>query len=157
MKPGASFGILWAALCAAVVSTWVELLLWWLHGDDAVRNLYRDARLTAAIVMGRRVLGPPAGFEPLVMGMATLVHLFLSLAYTAVLAVAIHRLSLRPALLVGAVFGLLLYGVNLYGFTEIFPWFVPVRGAITLAAHLAFGITAAAAYRLAGWSTRRRL
>ncbi|KWI73990.1 hypothetical protein [Burkholderia ubonensis] len=152
MKPGASFGILWAALCAAVGSTWVELLLWWLHGDDAVRNLYRDARLTAAIVMGRRVLGPPAGFEPLVMGMATLVHFALSLAYTAVLAVAIHRLSL----LVGAVFGLLLYGINLYGFTEIFPWFVPVRGAITLAAHLAFGITAAATYRLAGWSTRRR-
>ena len=72
-------------------------------------------------------------------------HLVLSLVYAAVLAKVIRNLSLAASLFVGGAFGLILYGVNLYAFTAIFPWFIPVRGAITLVAHLVFGITAAAA------------
>ncbi|MDR8103056.1 hypothetical protein [Burkholderia cenocepacia] len=149
MKRASVVPMLWAAFGAAVGSTVIELLLWAIAGDDAVRNLLRDARLTAAIVMGPRVLGAPGGFDPLVMGVATLVHAVLSVAYAAVLVRVIRRLSLGPALLAGGVFGLLLYGVNLYGFTALFPWFIPVRGAITLIAHLMFGITAAAVYCVA--------
>nr|WP_322089533.1 sodium:proline symporter [Burkholderia sp. BCC1999] len=141
--------MLWAAFGAALGSTVIELLLWAIVGDDAVRNLLRDARLTAAIVMGRSVLGSPGGFDPLVMGVATLVHAALSLAYAAVLARLVHEWSLRATLLAGGAFGLILYGVNLYAFTAIFPWFIPVRGAITLVAHLVFGVTAAAVYRVA--------
>lgn len=139
--------ILWAAFGAAVASTVVELLLWWIVGDDAVRNLLRDARLAAAIVMGRRVLASPAGFDPLVMGVATVVHFSLSIAYTAVLAKWVRSMSFRSALVAGGAFGLALYGINLHAFTAIFPWFIPVRGVITLVAHLGFGITAAAIYR----------
>ncbi|OED11305.1 sodium:proline symporter [Burkholderia sp. A2] len=149
MKQARVVSILWAAFGAAVGSTVVELLLWAIAGDDAVQNLFRDARLTAAIVMGRSVLGAPGGFDPLVMGVATLVHAMLSLAYAAVLARLVHGLSCVAALFAGGAFGLLLYGVNLYGFTAIFPWFIPVRGAITLIAHLIFGITAAAVYYVA--------
>ncbi len=138
--------MLWAAFGAAVGSTVIELLLWAIAGDDAVRNLLRDARLTAAIVTGRGVLGSSGGFDPLVMGVATLVHAALSLVYAAVLARLVHGLSRRATLLAGGAFGLVLYGVNLYAFTAIFPWFIPVRGAITLIAHLVFGITAAAVY-----------
>ncbi|AXF25999.1 sodium:proline symporter [Burkholderia pyrrocinia] len=144
MKRASLVPILWAAFGAALGSTLIELPLWWLAGDDAIRNLFRDARLTAAIVMGRRVLGASAGFDPLVMGGATLVHFALSLAYAAVLAKVVRGMSLGAALLAGGAFGLILYGVNLYAFTAIFPWFIPVRGAITLVAHLGFGITAAA-------------
>lgn len=146
MKQARVVSILWAAFGAAVGSTVVELLLWAIAGDDAVQNLFRDARLTAAIVMGRSVLGASRGFDPLVTGVATLVHAMLSLAYAAVLARLVHGLSCVAALFAGGAFGLLLYGVNLYGFTAIFPWFIPVRGAITLIAHLIFGITAAAVY-----------
>ncbi|HEF5872427.1 TPA: sodium:proline symporter [Burkholderia cenocepacia] len=146
MKRASVVPILWAAFGAAVGSTVIEWLLWAIVGDDAVRNLLRDARLTAAIVMGRSVLGASGGFDPLVMGVATLVHAALSLVYAVVLARLVHGLSLVAALFAGGAFGLLLYGVNLYGFTTIFPWFIPVRGAITLIAHLIFGITAAAAY-----------
>ncbi|WP_425129566.1 sodium:proline symporter [Burkholderia stabilis] len=148
LKQSSLVPVLWAAFGAAVVSTVVELLLWAIAGDDTIGNLFRDARLTAAIVMGRRVLGSSAGFDPLVMGVATLVHGVLSLAYAAVLAKLIGNLSRGVALLAGGAFGLILYGVNLYAFTAIFPWFVPVRGAITLVAHLAFGITAAATFHL---------
>ncbi|MBN3795371.1 sodium:proline symporter [Burkholderia sp. Ac-20392] len=149
MKRAGFVPVLWAAFGAAAGSTVVELLLWPIVGDDAIGNLLRDSRLTAAIVMGRGVLGASVGFDPLVMAVATLVHLALSLTYAAVLAKAIRNLSRAAALVAGGAFGLILYGVNLYAFTAIFPWFIPVRGAITLVAHLVFGITAAAAYRFA--------
>lgn len=140
--------ILWAAFGAAVGSTVIELLLWSIAGDDAIRNLFRDARLTAAIVMGRSVLGPSAGFDPIVMGVATLVHAALSLAYAAVLVKVVRNMSLGAKLVAGGAFGLILYGVNLHAFTAIFPWFIQVRGAITLVAHLVFGVTAAAVYHV---------
>ncbi|WP_321791294.1 sodium:proline symporter [Burkholderia pyrrocinia] len=149
MKQTSPVPILWAAFGAAVGSTVIELLLWSIAGEDAIRNLFRDARLTAAIVMGRGVFGSSAGFDPLVMGVATLVHAALSLAYAAVLAKVVRNMSLGSALVAGGAFGLILYGVNLYAFTAIFPWFIAVRGVITLVAHLVFGITAAAVYRLA--------
>lgn len=147
--------ILWAAFGAAVGSTVIELLLWSIAGDDAIRNLFRDARLTAAIVMGRSVLGPSAGFDPIVMGVATLVHAALSLAYAAVLAKVVRNMSPGAALLAGGAFGLILYGINLHAFTAIFPWFIPVRGAITLVAHLVFGVTAAAVFHVVERSVRR--
>lgn len=149
MKRAGVAPVLWAAFGAAAGSTVVELLLWPIVGDDAIGNLLRDTRLTAAIVMGRGVRGACAGFDPLVMAVATLVHLVLSLVYAVVLAKGIRDLSLAASLLAGGAFGLILYGVNLYALTAIFPWFIPVRGAITLVAHLVFGITAAAAYRSA--------
>ncbi|WP_175781536.1 sodium:proline symporter [Burkholderia anthina] len=146
MKQNDSVPILWAAFGAALSSTVIELLLWSLAGDDPFYNLLRDARLTAAIVMGRAVLGTSAGFDPSIMGVATLVHAALSLAYTAVLVMLVRNLSRGAALLAGGVFGIVLYGVNLHAFTAIFPWFVPVRGAITLVAHVVFGVTAAGVY-----------
>lgn len=150
MKQSGPIRIIWAAFGAAIASTLAELLLWWIRDENAIRNLFRDARLAAAIVMGRGVLGPHTGFDPLVMGAATLVHFSLSLAYTTVLTMAVRSLSLRSALLAGTVFGLILYGINMHGLTTIFPWFIPVRGVVTLVAHLVFGITAAAIYKIAG-------
>ncbi|WP_175693276.1 sodium:proline symporter [Burkholderia ambifaria] len=154
MKRNGLVPILWAAFGAAVGSTVIELMLWPIAGEDAIHNLLRDARLTAAIVMGRAVLGASSGFDPLIMGVATLVHAALSLAYAAVLAKLVRNLSAGAALLAGGVFGLVLYGVNLHAFTAIFPWFVPVRGAITLVAHLAFGVTAAGVYCIVRRSPR---
>jgi hypothetical protein len=46
-----------------------------------------------------------------------------------------------------------LYAINMYGFTAIFPWFAASRDKITLTAHIAFGVVAAGAYRIAA---RRR-
>lgn len=148
MKHNGPVAILWAAFGAAVGSTVIELMLWPLAGEDAIHNLLRDARLTAAIVMGRSVLDSSAGFDPAIMGVATLMHAALSLVYAAVLAKLIRNLSRAAALLAGGAFGLFLYGVNLHAFTAIFPWFVPVRGAITLVAHLVFGVSAAGVYGL---------
>ena len=48
----------------------------------------------------------------------------------------------------GTAFGLVVYTVNMYGFTSVFPWFDAARDWIAVATHVAFGMVAAAAYRV---------
>ena len=51
------------------------------------------------------------------------------------------------SVLLGIVFGVALYIVNLYGFTAIFPWFAQARGWIALIAHGVFGVMVTSVYR----------
>jgi uncharacterized membrane protein YagU involved in acid resistance len=135
-----------AGLAAAIVSTAIEILLWRACAFPLPETLFRDARLAAAIVLGVHVLPPPATFDWQIMIVATCLHVALSIVYTFVLAAAVCRLSTRDAVAAGALFGLLLYGVNMYGFTRLFPWFALTRDGITAVAHVAFGVTASATY-----------
>lgn len=143
-----------AALVAGTLSTAVQLLLWLLFADDWAALLFRDARLAAALLLGPSVLPPPASFDLAVMAVATAVHFALSLVYAGMVALLVQRQPAGRAVMLGAAFGLVLYLVNLHGFTRVFPWFAPARGWIAVVAHLAFGAVAAAAYR---WAVRRRL
>jgi len=138
---------IWAGIAAGVSSALAQILLWVLFTDTFPSVLFRDARLTAAILMGRDVLPPPATFAPAIMLVAACIHFALSIAYGVVVAIMTSRTGTGTAISIGAGFGALLYVVNLYGFTAIFPWFVEVRDWITLAAHLVFGATAAATYK----------
>lgn len=136
-----------AGVVAGIVSTAVQLLLWLAFTDALPQVLFRDARLAAAIVMGPGVLPPPADFDAGVMLAATLLHFALSIVYGLLLALLIAPLDAVRSMLAGVAFGLAVYGVNMYGFTAVFPWFATTRDWITLAAHLAFGVSAAVAYR----------
>ena len=135
-----------AGLLAGVVATLLQLMLWSLHAFALPETLFRDARLTAAIVLGHEVLPPPPTFDWRVMIVATCVHFALSIVYAIVLAAAIGRLSMRAGLAAGTLFGLVLYVVNMYGFTALFPWFEATRDGITAIAHVAFGAAASATY-----------
>lgn len=141
-----------AAVCAGIVagvlSTVVQISLWSVFSDALPTLLFRDARLAAAIVMGRGVLPPPASFDWSVILVATLIHVALSIAYGLILSWVISGLGAPLSLLAGAMFGLFVYVINMYGFTTVFPWFEAARDWITVVAHLAFGIVAAAAYKL---------
>jgi len=139
--------MIWAGVMAGIASTLIEILLWLIFTDDFPVILYRDARLTAAMVLGRSVLLPPATFGAGVMLMATLIHFMISITCAVLLALLTARLDTIPAPLAGIGFGVALYVVNLYGFTAIFPWFAQARGWITLIAHGVFGLTAISAYR----------
>lgn len=139
--------IIRAGIIAGIVSTLIQVVLWLAFTDAFPAILYRDARLTAAMVLGTSVLPPPATFAAGVVLAATLIHFLLSVVYAAVLALPARRLDAVPAFLAGAGFGIALYAVNLYGFTAIFPWFAQTRGWITLTAHVAFGLSALAVYR----------
>lgn len=132
-----------AGFVAGTVATAAQLILWWLAGQSVAENLFRDARLTAALVMGSSVLPPPATARWDILLVATSIHFALSVAYAAFAERAFRRLRGMPLFIAGAGYGLLIHAVNLHGFTLLFPWFAQVRDVVTLAAHLAFGMTLA--------------
>jgi len=137
-----------AGIVAGTLATAVQLFLWWAFLDALPWMLYRDARLTAAILMGREVLPPPVTFDWNVMMVATLIHFAISIAYGLILACLISRLGMALSLLAGSIFGLSLYGMNMYGVTIIFPWFWEARDWITILTHIVFGISLAGTYKV---------
>ena len=143
-----------AGTTAGIVATFFQIALWWLASEPLPTLLFRDARLTAAIVMGPRALPPPASFDAPIMLVATLVHFALSIAYGLMLSAMLSRPSMRLSLLrylfAGTAFGLALYAINMYGFTLFFPWFALVRDWITAATHAVFGVVVAIVYRATG-------
>ena len=142
---GAAIG---AGIVAGVIATAVQMALWWVFLDALPWILYRDARLTAAILMGQEVLPPPATFDWHVMMVATFIHFVISITYSLILARLISRLGMAVSLLAGATYGLILYGINMYGVTLFFPWFSEVRDWITILTHVVFGTSMAATYKI---------
>ncbi len=47
----------------------------------------------------------------------------------------------------GAIFGLVVYGVDFYGFTGVFPWFENARNMVTIVSHVLFGIVLAWSFK----------
>jgi hypothetical protein len=142
----------WSGLAAGAIATAVQVLLWWLTGQAVPDLLLRDARLTAALVLGAGVLPPSTALLYPSLWAATLVHLLLSAVYGGMLAGFIRRLGRLSSICAGLLYGLLLYGINMYGFTHLFPWFSQARGGITVAVHAAFGVAGAVLYRT--WARR---
>lgn len=150
--------VLAAGLGAGVIATAAQLAMWWLAGMPLMETLFRDARLTAALLLGTGILAP-ASTAPAdilrwqipswnILVLATSIHFALSVAYAWVAARLTAHLRTGPALAVGALYGLAIYGVNLYGLTLLFPWFEVTRGGLTLATHLVFGVALAEGCRL---------
>jgi hypothetical protein len=128
---GVAFFLLQMALTAALLgSPWVF------------------ARMTAAIVLGRGVLPPPATFDSGIVAVAFALHLALSLAYAALIAFVLHRGGLVLGIVGGAAFGLALYAINYWTFAQWFPWFLDLRSGIALLTHVLFGALAGGMYEL---------
>ena len=147
-KPVSWSAALGAGIAAGILATLVQIALWSIFLAAPTSILLRDTRFTAAIVLGRRVLLPAASVDAQILMVATLVHFALSVVYSLIIARLIAGLNLTLSLLVGVVFGIAVYGMNMYGFTSVFPWFESSRDWITVAAHAAFGIAAAASYKM---------
>lgn len=137
-----------AGLGAGVTATAVQLVLWWLAAMPVLETLLRDARLTAAMVLGSSVLAPPSTAPWTILVVATLIHFALSFVYALIPTHFAGRLRAAPALLAGALYGLGIYVVNMYGFTWLFPWFGMVRDWVTLLTHLVFGVMLVVGCRL---------
>jgi hypothetical protein len=140
---------IYAGVAAGILATALQIVLWAIFTDAIPAILYRDSRFAAAIVLGPGVLPPPASFDPGIMMIAAVVHFALAIAYALLLAWLIANLRMRTSLLVGAAFGLSVYGLNMYGFTAVFPWFASSRDWITTLTHLVFGMVLAAVCRIA--------
>lgn len=135
-----------AGLAAGAVLMVLELL--WTSFVTA-GDPWRVSRLVAALLMGVDPL-QTGGFDALVVAVALLTHYGLGIGFGLALAwlIAGFRLESNPALTlaIGALFGLALYLIDFYVMVRVFPWFIPLRGWPTLAAHLVFGIVAALMY-----------
>ena len=104
-------------------------------------NPWGPPRMMAAIALGERALPPPETFDAGIVFVGMMVHFALSAVLGAGFAMAAARLctSMAHAVLAGTLMGVVVYGVNFYAFTELFPWFAMARNAITIAAHAIFG------------------
>jgi hypothetical protein len=113
------------------------------------RNPWVISHKITAIVMGSDVLRS-GEFSVGVVGVALIIHYVLGIAFGLVLAAIIAPFhfdsSIGMSLAVGAVFGLILYLINFFVLTSIFPWFADMRGWPTLFANLIFGMALAVIY-----------
>lgn len=75
-----------------------------------------------------------------------IIHLGLSLIYALIISLAVVNITELRALLVGAIVGLALYGLN-YGVVSL--WFPAMKGneVAVIITHFVFGLVAAGAYR----------
>lgn len=133
----------WSGVIAGLVFLVLEMVMVPVFGGGSP---WGPPRMIAAIVLGEGVLPPPATFAPGIVLVAMVLHFVLSIVYALIFALVIHRLSLVPALALGAAGGLILYLVNFYGFTALFPWFAMARNWISIFAHIVFGLTTAGVY-----------
>ena len=105
-------------------------------------------RFIAGIALGSGVLPPPTTFDALSVVVGLAIHLALSVIYTVVLALIIHRWGILIGLLVGALFGVALFLINLFTFARLFEWFYPLRSWPFLLLHVFFGAAAGGLYEL---------
>lgn len=135
----------WAGIISGAVFMMLEMVMVPVFMEGSP---WGPPRMIAAIAMGQDVLPPPATFDFVILMAAILVHFILSVAFALVLAWIIYRWAMGPAVLAGAVYGLVLYLVNFYVLTAVFPWFANARNWVSIFAHVMFGVIAAWAYKV---------
>lgn len=142
LKRSNTRAVIWSGLIAGAVFMVLEMLMVpiFLGGSP-----WAPPRMISAIILGQDVLPPPATFSFGILMAAMLVHFPLSIIYAYVLSLFISKRSLPGAIIVGGIFGAVLYLINFYLFTPLFPWFAMARNWVSVFSHIVFGV-------VAGWS-----
>ncbi|HKW80812.1 MAG TPA: hypothetical protein VJQ49_07380 [Casimicrobiaceae bacterium] len=124
---------IWASIIAGLVFAALEMALAWLvHGESPWAPLH----MIGAIGLGQGALTPPDTFDLKIVGTAVVIHIVLAIVYGVILALIIARMSMGTAVIAGAVYGLVLYCINFYGFSAIFPGFADARGWVSILTHV---------------------
>jgi uncharacterized membrane protein YagU involved in acid resistance len=146
---------IWAGIAAGIVFMMLEMLLVEFFQP---MSMWGPPRMIAAMAMGRDVLPPPDTFDPLVFMVAMLLHFLLSIIYAFILGWIVSRwdMGLGGSVIAGAVFGLVIYVVNFYGFTALFPWFAEARGWIAIVSHVMYGLVLGLVYEPIGRRDEQR-
>ena len=103
-------------------------------------------RYFASLVMGEDVVSGDVGMTVYVVGV--LVHYGLSLLFTLLIALSVHRWGLRVGIGMGAVLGLSLWAVNFYTVTFFFEWMFAINNWLLIVAHVIFGAVAGGVYEM---------
>jgi hypothetical protein len=140
-----------AALAAGVVSgiafiVTLSVMSSVAYGDSVWVPFHR----IAAMVLGPVALEDLDLLQGRVVLIGLLVHLALSALYGLAFAPLARALSPATAPWIGAIGGMILYSVNFYGFTTLFPWMADMREPVTLFSHAVFGGLLGACY----WALR---
>ncbi|MCB8936451.1 MAG: hypothetical protein H6663_13380 [Candidatus Promineofilum sp.] len=136
-----------AAIIAGLLAGALTMLLWViLLALTTGGSVWAPFHHVAAILLGQSVLTPSQTINFQVVLTGAVIHLFLSVLYSVILAFIIHRWGLWVGIVGGAIFGLALYVINYYTFTTLYPWFFPLRGWIALMGHIVFGAAAGGIY-----------
>lgn len=102
-------------------------------------------RYMASLVLGTEVLTEGSALTVVV---ALIVHYVLSILFTLVIAIVVHRWGLVVGIVGGGTLGTAFYAINLYTFTLFFPWFFAINSNVFLLSHVLFGMTAGGIYEL---------
>jgi hypothetical protein len=137
-------GVFWSGLIAGAVFMMLEMLMVWAFMGQSP---WGPPRMIAAMAYGREVLPPPATFDLGVVMAAMIIHFMLSWVFALAFGWAFGGLAMGSAILAGAVMGLVIYFVDFYAFTAIWPWFANARNWVSIVAHIVFGITLAWSYK----------
>jgi len=137
-----------AALFASFSAASLVLIAWLACSTTIyAESVWKLPRMTAAMVLGPRVLEPQDELDVAVVSTGLALHFALALGFGTLAALLVRTVRDGAVAATGAAFGLALYALDLHGMTAFFPWFAPLRTLDTLAAHVLFGIVAATAYR----------
>ncbi|MFM0514471.1 hypothetical protein [Paraburkholderia sp. RL17-373-BIF-A] len=113
-------------------------------------SLWGAIRMVAAIALGDGVFVESASHDIAVLVVALSVHLALAIGFSLVLAALVEVCNvdsdLLMTLLVGTMFGALLYLVNFYVMTAVFAWFIDGRTWINFSLHILYGLVTGISY-----------
>jgi uncharacterized membrane protein YagU involved in acid resistance len=135
-----------AGIIAGIVFMTLEMVLAATVGGGSA---WGPPQMIAAIALGKGVLPPPATFDLTILMVAMAIHFIVAIILAIVFALIADaaRWSLMTCAIAGLVFGIVLYFINFYGMTAIFPWFAMARGMIAIFAHAMFGLVLGYVYR----------
>lgn len=136
---------IYAGLIAGLVFLVLEMVLVATIGGGSA---WAPPRMIGAMVLGEGVLPPPATFDLGVVMVAMAVHFVLAILLGIVFALIAGKAGWGAGMtaVAGLVFGLIVYVVNFYGMTAIFPWFAMARNGISIFAHAMFGLVLGYSY-----------
>ncbi len=107
------------------------------------KTMWGPSRMIGAIVAGKGVLPPPGTFHLGAFLSAAAVHFPLSVIYAIIITGIIKNAPKGYAILIGGFLGLVIYLLNFYPFTNLYPWFANARNWVQIVIHILFGAIAA--------------
>jgi hypothetical protein len=133
LRPITWSAAIWASIIAGVVFAVLEVALVPLFQHQSP---WAPLHMIGAIALGPQAMVSPDTFDLGVVATAVIVHVQLAIFYGVILAFIVTSLDTGTAVVVGAIYGLVLYLINFYGFTQWFPWFADARDWVSIFTHI---------------------
>lgn len=102
-------------------------------------------RYFGSLMLGENVILED-GADAIIVGVV--LHYLLSILFTLVIAIVIHRWGLTIGIVGGSILSLSIYAINFYTLTIWFEWFFAINSDVLLLSHVLFGAVAGGVYEL---------